>query len=94
MGLTVLQPEHPIFDGITLVAGNTLISTSSDLVTAHEVPSARSAGYHRSHRGRRRVLASVATEGDPSFGGLVIGEWQAGSVMANATPTRWVVIVW
>jgi hypothetical protein len=31
------------------------------------------------------VLATVGTEGDPAFGGMVIGEWQAGATMGNAT---------
>lgn len=94
ISLNVSNPSHPIFAGITLDGDNNVPYTVG-LVNAlalkevngkeiwTEVPQRGLSLNMNNVVGGGTVLATVATAEDPTFGGLVIGEWTAGSVMGN-----------
>ena len=85
MRLRVNAPGHPIFAGVTLDAANTMVNPYSQRVTFTNantgvttlqvgisvVTSPVIAGG--------TVLATVGTAGDAAFGGMVIGEFPAGT---------------
>ena len=82
VAVTVNDPSHPIFQGISLGADNSLpyanivdfMGTTERGISVNTDPLA----------GGGVVLGTVGTAGDPAFGGLLIGEWQSGAVMGNS----------
>lgn len=86
--LTVNDPSHPIFSGIALDATKTMVNLYADLVTfGGTVQRGISVNTDPVADGGK-VLATIGTAGDPAFGGTVIGEWQAGATMANASSNK------
>ncbi|MBN2507691.1 MAG: tandem-95 repeat protein [Verrucomicrobia bacterium] len=83
ISLTVNDPTHPIFAGIPLDAGNTMVNLYAGIATFLGTTERGISVNTDPVAGGGTVLATVATAGDPAFGGLVIGEWAAGAVMAN-----------
>jgi hypothetical protein len=81
--LTVNDPAHPIFEGIALDAGNTMINDYAGLVTFNEILQRGISVNSDEVAGGGTVLATVGTEGDNAFGGMVLGEWPAGATMGN-----------
>ena len=89
ISLTVNDAAHPVFAGIALDDANTMVNPYADIVTVDL------AGTPTLQRGISvntdpvagggTVLAVVATADDPTLGGLVVGEWQAGATMGNGT---------
>lgn len=83
--LQAAQPNHPIFSGITLGAGNTL---------AYAVPVSYTNNLQRGIStltdplaGGGTLIASVDPAGQTTAAnGLLIAEWQAGAVMADTAP--------
>jgi hypothetical protein len=82
--LTVNEPEHPIFEGIALDEGNTMINDYASLVTFNEILQRGISVNTDPVAGEGTVLAVIGTEGDSAVGGMVIGEWAAGATLANA----------
>jgi hypothetical protein len=84
ISLTLIDPEHPVFAGIDLDEANTMLNPFADIVSFGELLQRGISVNTDPTAGDGTVLATVGTEGDPAFGGMVIGEWQAGTTMANS----------
>ena len=87
VSLTVNNPSHPIFAGIPLDAGNTTVDPYADIVTFMGDVQRGISVNTNPIAGGGTVLATIGTAADPAFGGMVIGEWPAGSVMGT-TPAN------
>lgn len=85
VGLTVNDPSHPIFAGIALDAGNTMVNPYAQIVSFMGTIERGISVNTDPLAGGGTALATIGTAGDPAFGGMTIGEWNAGSVMANGT---------
>ena len=83
--LEVLEPTHPIFDGIPLDAGNIMVNPYADAVSFNGTVQRGISVNTNPIAGNGTVLATIATAGDPAFGGLMIGEWQVGATLGNAS---------
>ncbi|HVR36345.1 MAG TPA: LamG-like jellyroll fold domain-containing protein, partial [Methylomirabilota bacterium] len=90
ISLTVNNPAHPIFQGIALDGANTMVNPYADLVTfdingtTPTVQRGISVNTDPVATGGT-VLATVGTVGDPAVGGMIIGEYLAGTTMANGS---------
>lgn len=84
IALSVKDTAHPIFAGIALGADNTMVNNYADRVTFNGTVQRGISVNTDPVAGGGKVLATVATAGDPAVNGLVIGEWQAGATMGNA----------
>jgi len=81
VSLQVQELLHPIFEGMPLDGNNSLpyataidfMGTTERGISVNTDPLAAGG----------TVLATVGTSGDPAFGGMVIGEYQAGGVTAT-----------
>jgi hypothetical protein len=82
--LKVNEPAHPIFEGVALGAGNVMVNPYASLATFNNTVQRGISVNTDPVAGNGKVLAVIGTEGDPAFGGMVIGEWEAGDVTANA----------
>jgi hypothetical protein len=83
--LTATAASHPIFTGLAVDGGGTMINSFATEVTfGTTVQRGISVNTNPLSSGGT-VLATVGTAGDAAFGGMVIGYWGAGSTMANST---------
>lgn len=82
--LTVLDPAHPVFAGIALDQNNTMVNVYADVVMFNNTVERGISVNTDPLAGNGVVLATVGTATDPTYGGMVIGEWQKGAVMATA----------
>ncbi|MFM1941169.1 MAG: hypothetical protein RI897_151 [Verrucomicrobiota bacterium] len=85
ISLNVSNPAHPIFTGVALDGANTMVNSFGHIITYNGLVQRGISVNTDPVAGDGVVLATVATEGDPAIGGMIIGEWQAGAVMGNAT---------
>jgi hypothetical protein len=83
--LTVNDPDHPIFEGISLDGTGTMVNDYSVIATYTNQAQRGISVVTGDPSSGATILATVGTAGDPAVGGLVIGEWNAGSVLANGT---------
>lgn len=83
IALTVNNSGHPIFAGIALGGGNLMVNSFAGIAAYTNNPQ-QGISVVTSPAAGGTVLATVGTAVDPTFGGMVIGEWQAGAVMADA----------
>lgn len=87
--LTVTDPSHPIFAGVSLDANNTMANVFAGIESfLGQDPPLVQRGISVNNNpvaGNGMVLATVATADDPTVGGMIIGEWKAGSVMSNGS---------
>ena len=86
VSLTVNNPSHPIFAGVSLDAGNTTVNPYANIVTFMGDVQRGISVNTNTVAGGGTVLATIGTSGDPAFGGMVIGEWPAGAMMGT-TPS-------
>lgn len=82
--LTLTDPNHPIFEGLPLGANNTMATPYATPLSFNGTVQRGISVNTDPLAGNGKVLATVATQGDPAFGGMVIGEWQAGATMATS----------
>ncbi|HOW64711.1 MAG TPA: PA14 domain-containing protein [Candidatus Paceibacterota bacterium] len=82
--LSIKSPGHPIFDGIALDAGNTMVNNYANLMTFADLPQRGISVNSDPVAGGGTILATIGTAGDPAVNGMVIGEWVAGAKMATA----------
>jgi hypothetical protein len=82
--LTVNNPSHPIFAGIALDAGNTMVDPYADIVNFNGDVQRGISVNTNPIAGGGTILATVGTAGDPAFGGMIIGEWPAGAMMGTS----------
>jgi hypothetical protein len=86
VGLTVNNPSHPIFAGISLDLNNTMVNPFAGITTFTNAVQRGISVNNNPVAGNGTILATIGTAGDPAFGGMVIGEWQAGASMGNSPP--------
>jgi hypothetical protein len=82
--LTVNDTNHPIFSGISLDAQTNMVNLYADRVSFTNLLQRGISVNSDPVAGGGTVLATIGTAGDPAFGGMIIGEWQAGAVMGTA----------
>ena len=85
--LAVKVPTHPIFAGISLDANNTMVNNYANIATYTNTIQRGISVVTDAAAGGGTVLATVGSP-DPAFGGMVIGEWQAGAAMATAAADK------
>lgn len=85
IALSVLTPSHPIFAGVALTGANLMVNSFAGIASFTNNPQQGISVVTSPAAAGGTVLATVGTATDPTFGGMVIGEWQAGAVMADAT---------
>lgn len=81
--LTVNEPNHPVFSGIGLDAVQTMVNPYADVVTFNGTGQRGISVNTDAIAGGGTVLATIGTADDPTVGGMVIGEWQAGATLGN-----------
>jgi len=87
ISLSVLNPAHPIFSGISLDSNGVMVNSYADIALS-PVNSAAQRGISVNTdplAGGGTTLATVGTSGDPAFNGMVIGEWAAGATMGDGS---------
>jgi hypothetical protein len=82
--LKVNEPAHPIFAGVALDANHVMVNPYANLVTWNNTVQRGISVNTDPIAPGGKILATVGTAGDPAFGGMIIGEWPAGAVTANA----------
>jgi hypothetical protein len=82
--LAVSDPAHPVFAGIPLDGAGTMVNTFADVVSFNETLQRGISVTMDPLAGEGTVLATVATETDAAFGGVIVGEWAPGGTMGNA----------
>lgn len=82
INLTVTDPSHPIFAGVALDGANTTVNPYAGIAT-YDTVTTRGISVNTDTIVGGTVLATVGTPGDPAFGGMIIGEWEAGAVLNN-----------
>lgn len=86
--LKVNAPGHPLFDGIGLDGTGLMVNDYAGIVTFTDptptdiVQRGISVNNNPASAGGV-VLATVGTDTDPTFGGMIVGEWQAGATMST-----------
>ncbi len=81
--LTVNNPAHPVFAGVSLDGSNTTVNAFASEVTFGTNVQAGISVNNNPLAGSGTLLARVGTAGDPAVNGPVIAEWLAGATMAN-----------
>lgn len=84
--LKVNNPSHPIFAGISLDVSNTMIQAYANIVSFNGNPQRGISVNTDPIASGGTLLATVGMEGDPAFGGMIIGEWPAGASMTTSPP--------
>lgn len=82
--LKIEDPSHPIFAGIPKDANNVMATPFANPLSFNGVVQRGISVNTDPVAGGGKLLATIATAGDPALGGLVIGEWKAGSVLATS----------
>jgi len=85
VNMLVEDPNHPIFAGISLALDNTTVDPYANVVTLPftNVLQRGVSVNTDALAGGGVVLARIGTAADPTYTGMVIGEWQAGAVMGT-----------
>jgi len=89
--LTINDPTHPIFAGIQMycVAGSeivcSMVNPFAGVVSYDDGTLCRGVSVNTNEvNAEGTILATVATADDPTAGGMMIGEWQAGATLTHA----------
>lgn len=82
--LTVRDPAHPIFSGVSLAAGSITANNYANIVSFNDAVQRGISVNTDPLAGGGKVLATVAAEGDPAHNGTIIAEWPTGATMATA----------
>ncbi len=83
--LTVNNPAHPIFSGVALDGANTMVNAFAGIASFNNIVQRGISVNSSTPADSATILATVGTDTDAAFGGMIIGEYAAGSVMANAS---------
>lgn len=83
--LAVADPAHPIFTGVPLDGANLMVNPFANLVAFNGVTQRGISVNTDVPTDGAVVLATVGTDTDPAFGGMIIAEFPAGTVMANTS---------
>lgn len=82
--LNVLDPDHPIFEGVSLDASGVTVNNFADSQTFNGTLQRGISVVTDEAAAGGTVLATVAAPGHATDAGMIIGEWKAGATMANA----------
>ena len=82
--LTVTDPSHPIFAGLSLNPDNTLVDPYAQAVQFNSITQ-RGISVNANDLAGGGTLLATTSIGDPAVDGMIIGEWLGGSVM-NTNP--------
>lgn len=82
--LAVNNTAHPIFAGIPLDGNNIMVNSFAGIASYTNNPQRGISVNTSPIATGGTVLATVGTAADPTFGGMIIGEWQAGATMATS----------
>lgn len=82
--LTATDPAHPIFTGVDLDSANTMVNPYAHLVTFNSILQ-RGISVNMDPDVGGTILATVGTDTDATFGGMIIAEFAAGTIMGNAS---------
>jgi hypothetical protein len=81
--LAVTDPNHPIFAGIDLADG-AMVNPFAGVVSYDDGTLCRGVSVNTDEvNAEGTILATVATADDPTVGGMIIGEWQAGATLTH-----------
>jgi hypothetical protein len=80
--LTATDSANPIFAGVSLDAGNTMVNPYAHIVSFNGTAQRGISVVTDPIAGGGTMIAGIAAPGTPT-GGLIIGEWQAGASMSN-----------
>lgn len=83
--LTVNDPTHPIFTGVSLDAANLMVNPYANIVSFNGTTQRGISVNTDQPVDGAIVLATVGTDTDPAFGGMIIAEIPAGTTMADAS---------
>jgi hypothetical protein len=83
--LTALNPSHPIFQGISLNAGNQMVNPFAHIVQFNAVNQRGISVNTDAVAGGGTILAVDSAVGGAN-GGMIIAEWAAGASMGNSPP--------
>lgn len=83
VSLKVNEPAHPIFQGVALGQDGVMVNPYANRVSFNGNLQRGISVNTDPVAGGGRVLATIATAGDPALNGMVIGEWDAGARLAN-----------
>lgn len=85
--LTVSDVDHPIFAGISLDAGNTMVNNYADIITFNSIIQRGISVNSDPLAGGGTLLASVSADAPAAANGMIIAEWNAGATMATTPAT-------
>lgn len=77
------DPSHPVFDGVELDGQNIMVNDYAGIVTHNGIVQRGLSVNNNPIIEAGKLLATVATESDPTVGGMIIGEWQAGITLQH-----------
>jgi hypothetical protein len=83
--LAATQPSHAIFTGVPLDGNNLMVNPYADRVTYNGALQAGISINNNEVTAGGDIIATIGTDTDPTFGGFVIAEFPAGTVMSDAT---------
>lgn len=86
ISLSVSQPQHPIFAGISLDAQNVMQNPYAGIVTFNELLQRGISVNNNALAGGGTMLASFTLGSPVAAEGAIIAEWQAGAVMGTTPP--------
>lgn len=84
VSLKVTDPTNPIFKGLPLGPDNVMATPFATAISYNGVVQQGISVNTDPLAGGGKVLATVGTQGDPAFGGMLIGEWSAGATMSTS----------
>jgi hypothetical protein len=76
--LHVMDPSHPIFEGVALDAGNVMVDTFNNVVAGQ-----RGTSINTNNIVGGTLLATISADGSAAANGPVIAEWAAGAAVNN-----------
>lgn len=83
--LATTQAAHPIFTGISLDGNGLMVNTYADRVTYNGLLQAGISVNTDAPTAGADVIATIGTDTDPAFGGMMIAEFPVGTVMSDVT---------
>jgi len=76
-------PTHPVFKGIELDGDNLMLNDYAGIVTHNGIVQRGLSVNNNPIISAGNLIATVGTETDPTFGGMIIGEWDEGTLLIH-----------
>jgi len=87
VSLKAVNPEHPIFAGVTLDRAGVMVNPYANLVSYNGTAQRGISVNTDPLADGGVIIATIATAGDPAANGMAIAEWPKGAVMHNRGDT-------